>query len=494
MTDSIIKKNLINFSVILYILGIVLIFFSLSMVFSLCWAFYFNEKELVFTFLKVIALTFLCGFILWRFNKKPAEELKTREGFSIVALCWILITIFGSLPYYISGEIPSFIDAIFETISGLTTTGATILSDIESLSYGLLFWRSFTHWLGGMGIILLSLAILPLLGVGGMQLYKAEVPGPTKDKLTPRLKDTAKILWQVYFFITIIQAIILQLAGMTFFDALCHSFGAIASGGFSTKNASLAYYNSPLIEYLITVFMYLAGINFALHFKALSTKKFFVFWKDKEYLFYFKMTTCVTILATVKLYLSGNYFSLEEAFRKAIFNVVSVMSTTGYATDDYEFWPYLIQSLLFISMFIGGCSGSTAGGLKIIRVHLLLKHLKENIKKIIHPQMVTVIRYGDSIIQPSIMMSVLTYLLVLICVYLTSAVLLTSLDLDLLTAFTAPITCLSSVGPGFGTIGPAENYSHLPILAKYILCSCMLFGRLEIYTLIILFSKTFWKI
>ncbi|KAA3606425.1 MAG: TrkH family potassium uptake protein [Calditrichaeota bacterium] len=466
------------------------------MVFSLAWAFYFDEKETINAFLWTIGLTLIPGFLVWKFTPKPEHDLKVREGFVIVALGWILCTFFGSLPFYISGAIPNFTDAFFETMSGLTTTGATILTEIEGMDNGLLFWRSFLHWLGGMGIILLSLAILPLLGIGGMQLYKAEVPGPTKDKVTPRLKDTAKILWQVYLVITIFQAVCLQLAGMTFFDALCHSFGSIATGGFSTKNASIAAFNSPIIEYLLTAFMFMAGVNFALHYKALSTKKYLLYWFDKETLFYTLVIAFVTIVASLMIALRGDITSLanlEESFRHSIFQVVSIMTTTGYGTDDFELWPFFPQALLFIMMFIGGCAGSTSGGIKGIRILLLLKHARIELRKLVHPNGVFVVRYGKNTIQPEIVTSVLSFFLIFMVTFVGASLVLAALGLDLLTAFTASIACLASIGPGFGTVGPTENFAHIPMIGKWVLSLCMLMGRLELYTILILFSRTFWR-
>lgn len=473
-----------------------MVFFAASMLFSLAWAYYYGEENTINAFWQTIGLTAIPGFLVWKFTPKPEKELKTREGFVIVALGWILCTFFGSLPFYLSGEIPNFTDAFFETMSGLTTTGATILTDIESMSYGLLFWRSFCHWLGGMGIILLSLAILPLLGIGGMQLYKAEVPGPTKDKITPRLKDTAKILWQVYFVITIFQAVCLQLAGMTFFDALCHSFGSIATGGFSTKNTSIAYYNSPLIEYLITAFMFMAGVNFALHYKVLSSKKYLTYWKDRESLFYTSVIIVVTIVGTTIHFFADEKLSLgglEHTFRKAVFQVVSIMTTTGYGTDDFELWHFLPQASLFIMMFIGGCAGSTSGGIKGIRILLLLKHARIELRKLVHPNAVFVVRYGSHTIQPEIVTSVLSFFLIFMTTFVTASLILASLGLDLLTSFTASIACLASIGPGFGTVGPTENFAHIPMIGKWVLSLCMLMGRLELYTILILFSRTFWR-
>lgn len=465
------------------------------MFFSLVWAFYFEEQESINSFLWTIGLTLIPGFLVWKFTPKPEHDLKVREGFVIVSLGWILCTLFGSLPFYISGAIPNFTDAFFETMSGLTTTGATILTDIEGMQKGLLFWRSFLHWLGGMGIILLSLAILPLLGIGGMQLYKAEVPGPTKDKVTPRLKDTAKILWQVYLVLTIFQAVCLQLAGMTFFDALCHSFGAIATGGFSTRNASIAAFNSPIVEYLLTVFMLLAGVNFSLHYKVLSTKKPMLYWFDRETLFY-TLTIAFTTLAAFLMITQRdftNLSNLEESFRHSIFQVVSIMTTTGYGTDDFELWPFFPQALLFIMMFIGGCAGSTSGGIKGIRILLLLKHIRIELRKLIHPNGVFVVHHSGRIIQPEIISSVLSFFLIFMVTFVIASLILSALGLDLLTAFTASIACLASIGPGFGTVGPTENFAHIPMIGKWVLSICMLMGRLELYTILILFSKSFWK-
>ena len=418
-------------------------------------------------------------------------DLRLREGFTLVALTWICFAFLGALPFYLSGYIPSYTDAFFETMSGFTTTGASILLNIEQLPHGLLFWRSFTHWLGGMGIILLSLAILPLLGVGGMQLYKAEVPGPEHDKLKPRIKDTAKILWEVYLLITVIEIGLLYLAGMDLFDSMCHTFGTMATGGFSTKNASIGHYNSAWVDYIIIIFMIIAGINFSLHYKALRGKVT-IYGKDPETKFFLFLIVIGTLIIIGNLFFSYNY-TLFDGIQKGLFQTVSILTTTGYGTADYEQWGSSSQVILFIFMFLGGCAGSTGGAMKIMRSLVLLKFAINEVKRLIHPNAVLAIRIGQRTIPREIVGNIAGFFLIYIGIFILGVIFMSMLGLDLLSSFGAVAASIGNIGPGLGSVGPTDNYAHIPQLGKWILSILMLIGRLEIYPVIIFLTPTFWK-
>jgi trk system potassium uptake protein TrkH len=418
-------------------------------------------------------------------------ELRLREGFALVALTWICFAFLGALPFYISGYIPSYTDAFFETMSGFTTTGASILSDIELLPHGLLFWRSFTHWVGGMGIILLSLAILPLLGVGGMQLYKAEVPGPEHDKLRPRIKDTAKILWEVYLLITVIEIILLYFAGMNLFDAMCHTFGTMATGGFSTKNASIGHFNNAWIDYIIIVFMIIAGINFSLHYRALRGKVS-IYGHDPETKFFLLLIGSGALIIIGDLYFSHEH-GLMDGIQKGLFQTVSIITTTGYGTADYEKWSSSSQIILFLFMFLGGCAGSTGGAMKIMRSLVLLKFAINEVKRLIHPNAVLSIRIGQRSIPREIVGNIAGFFLIYVGIFICGVFSMSILGLDILSSLGAVAATIGNIGPGLGSVGPTDNYAHIPQLGKWILSFLMLVGRLEIYPVIIFLTPTFWK-
>jgi trk system potassium uptake protein TrkH len=376
-------------------------------------------------------------------------------------------------------------------MSGFTTTGASILSNIELLPHGLLFWRSFTHWLGGMGIILLSLAILPVLGVGGMQLYKAEVPGPEHDKLKPRIKDTAKILWEVYLLITVIEIILLYLAGMDLFDSMCHTFGTMATGGFSTKNTSIGYYNNAWVDYIIIIFMIIAGINFSLHYKALRGN-ISIYGRDPETKFFLYLISAGSLVIIGNLYFSYDY-SLSDGIQKGLFQTVSIITTTGYGTADYEQWGPSPQVILFIFMFLGGCAGSTGGGMKIMRSLVLLKFAINEVKRLIHPNAVLTIRIGQRTIPREIVGNIAGFFLIYIGIFIVGVICMSLLGLDVISSFGAVAACIGNIGPGLGSVGPTDNYAQIHQLGKWILSILMLIGRLEIYPVIIFLTPTFWK-
>ena len=452
-------------------------------------AYIYAEDDLLPS-LAAASITGAIGLILM-VTCRSKGELRLREGFALVTLTWLSFAFLGALPFYISGHIPSYTDAFFETMSGFTTTGASILTNIEGMPHGLLFWRSFTHWIGGMGIILLSLAILPLLGVGGMQLYKAEVPGPEHDKLSPRIKDTAKILWEVYILISVIEMLLLYLAGMNLFDAICHTFGTMATGGFSTKNASVGYYNSALIDYIIIIFMIIAGINFSLHYKGLRGKVS-SYWRDPETKFFFFLIFAGTFIIVAELYVSYNY-TMFEGIQKGLFQAVSIITTTGYGTDDYEKWGSSSQMVLFLFMFFGGCAGSTGGAIKIMRSLVMVKFAFNEIKRLIHPNAVLPIRIGDRTIPREIVANITGFFLIYIGIFVLGVVFMTLIGLDFVSSLGAVAATIGNIGPGLGSVGPTDNFAQIPAAGKWVLSFLMLVGRLEIYPVIIFLSPTFWK-
>jgi trk system potassium uptake protein TrkH len=395
------------------------------------------------------------------------------------------------LPFYFGNGIHSFVDAVFESVSGFTTTGASILTNIEAVSRGLLFWRSFIQWLGGMGIIVLSVAILPFLGVGGMQLYKAEVPSPVPDKLKPRIRDTAMILWKVYALISLAQTILLMLSGMSWYDALCHTFTTMPTGGFSTKNASIAQFDSVYLDCVFIFFMLMAGINFSLHYQMLRGKPL-VFWQDSECRFFLGTVLLLIIVVSINVY-GAVYETIGNALRYGAFQVVSIITTTGYATADYERWPAMSQLILLLCMFFGASAGSTGGGMKCLRVMLCFKYCYRELFNLIHPHAVTQIKIGGKTVSDDVMRSVVGFLALYMGLFAISAVVLAGMGVDFTTSFAAVAASIGNIGPGFGMVGPAENYAQIPFLGKWLLIWCMLLGRLEIFTVIILVVPEFWR-
>ena len=436
------------------------------------------------------AITAVIGLVVYRFTNLE-RTLRAREGFAIVTFGWIFFSLFGSLPYLLSGAIPSITDAFFETMSGFTTTGATILTDIEALPHGILLWRSLTHWLGGMGIIVLSLAILPFLGVGGMQLFKAEVPGPVADKLTPRVTETAKILWGVYMLFTVVETILLMIGGMTLFDALCHTFGTMATGGYSTRNASVGAYDSAYIDYVIVIFMFLAGVNFSLHYRLLRGN-WRAYREDREFLVYVGLIVVATLIIGIDIW-RNVYGNAADALRYALFQVVSIQTTTGYGTADYEQWSYSSQFLLWLLMFVGGCAGSTGGGMKVMRLHLLFKFAVAEFTKLLHPHAIVPVRMRQVAIPRDVITNILGYFVLFIFLFVSGVFIMTLLGLDILSALGAVVASLGNIGPGLNLVGPTDNYGFLPAAGKWVLCALMLMGRLEIFTVLVLFSPAFWK-
>lgn len=480
-----------NIPFVFNIVGVVMIFSSIFMLIPVIASLIYSGDDLLSLFTTFL-VTLITGAALYFFTKGRGKvELKHRDGFAVVTLSWITLSFFGSLPYMLSDMPLSFTNAYFESMAGFTTTGASILSDLESVPKGILLWRSMTQWMGGMGIIVFSIAILPFLGVGGMQLFKAEVPDIGVEKLRPRILDTAKSLWYIYAGLTAVLVFLLYSVGMNFFDALCHSFTTMATGGFSTKSESIAYFNNPYVDIIITVFMFLAGINFALHFCALRGK-FSHFARSSEFRFYCTIAGVSIFIITLYLVSSG-YSSLSGSLRYASFQVVSIMTTTGFATADYEVWPVVTQMLLVNLMFFGGMRGSTGGGMKQVRVLLMLKQAYRELYQLIHPHALTALKLDGKNLHKETLGGIWGFLFLFILIAVLATLFMTSMGIDIVTASSAVVSAMANVGPALGDVGPTENYAGLPGAGKWILIFCMLIGRLEIYTVIILFVPHFWK-
>lgn len=482
---------MLNLKIIINILGFMLILEGIFMFAGIPFSLYYGDNDII-VLLSCGAGVSLFGLILKYLTRDYVRDISKRDGYIIVSLSWIVISLFGALPFIIYGAIPNYTDAFFETVSGFTTTGASILNNIESLPHGLLMWRSMTHWIGGMGIILLSLAILPMLGFGGMQLFVAEVPGPTKDKIHPRISETAKRLWLIYVMFTAAETVLLYFGGMTFFDAVNHSFATMATGGFSTKQASIGYYDSPFIHYIIIIFMFIAGTNFTLHYHMLHAK-FGVYRKDDEFKSYLWIIISLTLIITISLLLLHTYTDVEQAFRDALFQVVSVITCTGYITKDYDVWGHFFQFLFLIMMFIGGSVGSTSGSIKIMRHLLIFRNINLELRRLIHPKAVIPVRLNGNAVPQDIMFNILTFFIIYIVVFIAGTIGLSLAGMDTLSSMGAVATCMGNIGPGIGTVGPAYSYAGVPEAAKWILALIMLLGRLEFFTIMIIFSKSFWK-
>lgn len=460
-------------------------------VISSFWSVYYEENVVTRAFFLSGAITFIAGFILFFITRRyDHRNIGKKEGYIIVTFTWVSISIFGALPFYFSGAMPSYSDAFFETISGFTTTGATILKDIESVSKGLLFWRSLTQWLGGMGIIVLTLAILPILGVGGMQLFIAEAPGTTPNRLHPRITETAKRLWVIYVLFTVILVILLKFGGMRIHDAFCHTFTTMSTGGFSTQNDSIAGYSS-FIQYVIILFMVIAGINFSLHYFLLKGQVD-KFLKNEELRFYLRIIAGFALIFTIAIFILHNS-DLESAFRHSLFQIVTIVTTTGYTSYDYLQWHEYLWFVLFLLMFAGGCIGSTAGGIKMIRHLVLLKNTSLEFKRLIHPMAVIPVRFNGKSIPQDIIQNFLAFFLIYALIFAAGSAIMTIIGLDFTTAVGSVAATLGNIGPGIGSVGPAENYAHIPLFGKWFLSFLMLIGRLEMFTVLLLFSKSFWR-
>ncbi len=480
-----------NYLLTIRTIGIALIFVSLFMVLPVGVSLYYGGDDAYHLGVSFV-LTLLIGMLLYVSTRKhKTVEVRHRDAFAIVTVSWLALTFFGALPFYHSGVFHSFTDAYFEAMAGFTTTGASVLTDIESVPKGLLFWRSIIQWIGGMGIILFAVAILPMLGTGGMQLFKAEVPEISVDKLKPRIIDTAKALWYIYFGLTSVAAACYLAEGMDLYDAVCHAFTTMATGGFSTKNGSMAHFESPTIELTASFFMFLAGVNYSLHFY-LFRGKLTKLWKSSELKFYLGVTLAATLVIAFDI-LGSNYDSVGDSLRLALFQVISLMTTTGYATANFEVWPAFSQMLLVIFMFFGGMIGSTGGGIKQVRILLMLKQGYRELYQLIHPRAVTTVKLDDKFLTKEILGSIWGFLFLFIIICVASSIAMAAAGQDIITSTTTVISAMCNVGPALGSAGPSENYASIPVAGKWILIFCMLTGRLEVYTVIILFLPNFWK-
>lgn len=478
-----------NMRVVLKLLGTVLLWESILMIPSLIISIVDNSYEIDAFIISIIIIGVL-GFAMMNI-KTNGLQMRSREGYAGVAICWVIMSLLGALPFYISGAIPAYIDAVFETVSGFTTTGSSILTNIEILPRGILFWRSFTHWIGGMGVLILTLALMPSLGARSVFLMRAESPGPSPGKLVPKISETAKLLYIIYAGMTITQIILLVMAKMPIYDAFIHAFGTAGTGGFSNRALSVGAYNSPLIDWIITIFMLLFGVNFSLHYLLLKGDWKSVF-KNEELRLY-GVTVLISMLIICINVLPLYDYSIKESLTQSSFQVATVVTTTGYATTDFNLWPMLSKSILLMLMFFGACAGSTGGGIKFIRILLLFKAVVYEIKRTVHPNSIGTIKVDGRKIDASIMSSIMAFFFAYVATMIV-AILIVSLDnFDFMTTFSAVLATISNIGPGFEIVGPMGNYADFSVLSKIVLSCCMIIGRLEVMPILVLMSPSIWK-
>ncbi|MFK7782520.1 TrkH family potassium uptake protein [Psychroserpens sp.] len=493
----------LNFKIIFHFFGLLLLFNGGFMLLAALMSFIYKDgvtTEILLSGLFVVII----GGILMVTTKNHRKELNKREGYLVVAFGWIVMALTGTLPYLLTESIPSFTNAFFETMSGYTTTGASILNDIEVMPEGILFWRSLTHWIGGMGIIVLAIAILPLLGIGGMQLFAAEAPGPNADKLHPRITDTAKRLWLIYFGYTAAETLLLQVAGMSFFDAINHSLCTLSTGGFSTKNASVAFWNGqPVIQYIIIIFMFLAGTNFILSYFAFKGRIQKAI-RDEEFKLYFKFIALFTIIAALIIYFRADFAissiehpmifgKAEASIRHALFQVLAIVTTTGFVTADYTLWTPFLVVFFFGLMFLGGSAGSTSGGVKVVRHMIMIKNGFLEFKRALHPNAILPVRYNKRSVSGDIVFNILGFFILYMISFIIGALVFSMLQIDFESAIGLSASSLGNVGPALGNFGPVNNYSELPSIGKWWSAFLMLIGRLELFTVLILLTPFFWR-
>lgn len=478
-----------NYGMVIKVLGKILMVEAMLMVPSLLVSLYYNQYDASSFFISIV-LTGVIGFLM-SIKSDGNKTIKAKEGLAIVAFGWILSSFFGSLPFVFSGSVLSWIDAFFETVSGFTTTGATIISNVEALPKGILFWRSFTHWVGGMGILVFTVAILPTMGVGGFQIFKAESPGPIKDKIAPKIKDTAKILYITYFTITILEILLLVLGGMPIYEAIVHTFGTVGTGGFSTKNASVGAFDSSYIHVVIAIFMLLSSINFSLYY-SLFKGKWREVLKNQELRLFLGIVLSSVVLIAININ-STIYHNIGLSFRDSLFQVSSIISTTGYATTDFDKWSTFSKAILFLLMFVGGCAGSTGGGIKSIRILVLIKLIKREVSKIFHPRAVIPIKNGESVVSNDTVSSIASFFILYIIIFVVGTILISLEGIDLESSASSVAATLGNIGPGFGFVGPTCTYSEFSGLSKILLSIFMLLGRLELFTIIALFAPRTWR-
>ncbi len=478
-------------AIILRVLGVLLLLYSTTMLPPIVVSIIFQDQG-EHEFLVAFFITLISGFLCWLPVHNHRQEMRVRDGFVVVVLFWTVLGLYGAIPLAIGEPDMTITDAVFESISGLTTTGATVIKQLDDLPKSVLYYRQQLQWLGGMGIIVLAVAVLPMLGIGGMQLYRAETPGPIKDnKLTPRIAETAKALWIIYVSLTALCAVIYWLCGMTVFDAIAHSFSTVAIGGFSTHNASIGYFDSAAIEITTIVFMLLAGINFGLHFLAWRRREFSHYLNDPECRFYFSVMAGISILVFTSLLVSTHYQDPGLALRHAVFETVSIATTTGYGVANFSSWHPFISAALIMGSFIGACAGSTGGGIKVIRVFLMFKQGLREMRRLINPNAVMIIKLGNKAVPDRVIDAVWGFFAIYLISFVVLFVALLTTGMDFVSAFSAVAACLNNLGPGLGQV--AHHYADISDTAKWILCFSMLLGRLEIFTLLILFTRTFWR-
>lgn len=483
-----------NHKLIFRIIGGMLLFEGVFLLTAIAVALIYRE-HVVSSFLIASVISVVLGFIFFQTGKNASPVIGKREGSIIVTSIWVFFSLIGFLPYWLSGSIPSFTDAFFETMSGFTTTGASILDHIESLPKSILYWRSLTQWIGGLGIIVISIALLPIFGFSTVQLFSAEATGPTKDKIHPKMSETAKRLLLIYIVLTVAETLLLNFSGMGFFDAVNHAFTTMATGGFSTKQASVGYWGSPVIQYIIIVFMFLAGVNFSLFYFVIKGK-FGKVLRNEEFRFFSVITLVFTLLiglSMVDFSVPETLASLEQTFRESLFTVVSLITTTGYGTIDYMQLQPVVWILLLIIMLIGASAGSTAGGMKLVRVMLMMKYAYYEFKRIIHPNAVFPVKYNQHIVREDVIARVLAFIMLYIIIIAIGSIALSFTGMGFLESLSGMVTCISDVGPGLGSIGPAHSFAHIPAFSKWFLAFVMLVGRLELFTVLVIFTPVFWK-
>ncbi|HWQ77510.1 MAG TPA: TrkH family potassium uptake protein [Anaerovoracaceae bacterium] len=481
-----------NYRAVIKLIGIITVLLAAFMLPSLVVSWIYGEADAAAAFIRTMVPMLVAGAVITLSVKANFNHLKIRDGYVIVALCWTLASALGAVPFVISGYIPNFCDAFFETASGFTTTGSSILTDIEALPKGLLFWRSFTHWIGGMGIIVFAIALLPMLGISGQRIAQAETTGPTFGKLTPKLTDSSKILYTIYIFMTVLQAALLCLGGMSLFDSLINTFGSVGTGGFSNYNISITHYGNLYYELVIGVFMLLAGVNFTLYYYILRGH-WRDFFADSEMKCYLIVFSSAVLLIALNLWLSGSYNSMGLSLRYSFFQSASIMTTTGFASADFDLWPSFSKMILFILMFIGGCSSSTAGGIKAVRFLLLLKLMKRGIAIRLHPRAVVSIKINGKPISADTVSASVNFIILYFVTFFAGTILLSLENFDLITTASAVAACLGNIGPGFNMVGPMVNFSLFSDASTLMLAFVMLIGRLELFTIILLFTRQFWN-
>ena len=472
-----------------YSVGLIARVEAALLIFPLLVSLLYTERKPAIAFFITILVTLVFSILLTR--RKPANSvIYAREGFVIVALSWIILSLIGALPFFISREIPHYVDAFFETVSGFTTTGSSILTELEALSQGMLFWRSFTHWVGGMGVLVFVMAILPLADDHSIHILRAEAPGPTVGKLAPRMKDTAKILYSIYLVMTVVEVVLLLLGGMPLFDSIVHAFGTAGTGGFGIKSASIGYYDSAYIDWVITIFMILFGVNFNLYYFVLL-RRFKDAFCNSELIAYFGII--IGSVALISYNIRGYYDTIADTIRYAAFQVGTIITTTGFATADFNLWPSFSKAILVLLMFCGACAGSTGGGIKVSRLLLMIKMVKKETRRMLHPRAVSLIKMDGKVVSEETLSGVTAYMITYIGIMAVSILLLAIDGFDLESTTTAMIACLNNIGPGLGMVGPSGNFSEFSILSKLVLSADMLFGRLEIFPMLMLFTPSLWK-